>query len=139
MTTTTLISCNQYPAPGGEFEIQLAVEEGEDSYEITPLASGVIETTLEDVAAAHGYQLAGQLDVGSGSWDYELELLPVDTVDAVTGGRLWTADEVALAAGIGNRSFHAYTARGYAPQPDGHVGRTPVWREVTVRGWLSRR
>jgi hypothetical protein len=30
-------------------------------------------------------------------------------------------------------------ARNRMPQPDGHVSRTPVWRESTIREWDAQR
>ena len=62
--------------------------------------------------------------------------------DLDTGDLLLTTEEVAARAGIGHRTLLAYLhdTRGVrAPQPDVHVGRTPLWRESTVTSWLDSR
>lgn len=55
-------------------------------------------------------------------------------VDAETGERLLTAEEAAAMRGVTSQTWHRSVARGSYPPPDGHVGRTPVWRESTVTG-----
>ena len=54
-------------------------------------------------------------------------------VDRETGDRLLTAEEAANLRAIETRSWHRGVIAGRYPQPDGHVGRTPVWLESTVR------
>ena len=60
-------------------------------------------------------------------------------VDEDTGHRLLTAEQASHRASIGLRTWHAYTARNYAPKPDGRIGRTPVWFEATIETWLKDR
>jgi predicted DNA-binding transcriptional regulator AlpA len=55
------------------------------------------------------------------------------------GERLLTSDEAASIANVKPVSWYRIVARGSAPAPDGHVGRTPVWRESTVIAWLDKR
>lgn len=57
----------------------------------------------------------------------------VNAVDAETGDRLLTGEEAAAVRGVKVTTWHRQVARGAYPPPDGHVGRTPVWRESTVR------
>ena len=48
------------------------------------------------------------------------------------GVRLLTVEEAAARVGVKPASWQRQVARGDRPEPDGHVGRTPVWREDTV-------
>lgn len=62
--------------------------------------------------------------------------------DLDTGDLLLTAEEVAARAGIGHRTLLSYLSdtRGVrVPQPDGRLGRAPLWRESTVTAWLEGR
>ena len=62
--------------------------------------------------------------------------------DLTTGDLLLTAEQVAARADISARTLHAYLhdhRAERAPQPDGHVGRTPVWLSATVEQWLRTR
>jgi hypothetical protein len=47
----------------------------------------------------------------------------------------WTADRCATQWGILPRTWHSYVARGQAPKPARHVGRTPLWDADAVRDW----
>jgi hypothetical protein len=56
----------------------------------------------------------------------------------------WTSsDVVAYLTGAGHRivpsTWYAYRARGQAPAPDRHFGRSPVWRPDTIRTWHHNR
>jgi predicted DNA-binding transcriptional regulator AlpA len=53
--------------------------------------------------------------------------------DLDTGERLLTAEEAATLRGVTTATWHRSVQRGSYPQPDGHVGRTPVWKETTVK------
>lgn len=55
-------------------------------------------------------------------------------VYAEDGERLLTAEEAAAQRGVSVDTWHRSVYRGSYPSPDGHVGRTPMWRESTVRG-----
>lgn len=48
-----------------------------------------------------------------------------------------TAHQVAEMLGIMPNTFHSYVARGQAPAPDGHLGRTPYWLATTIQDWLD--
>lgn len=51
-----------------------------------------------------------------------------------------TAVEAAeLAGGIKPDTWYAYVHRGYAPAPDGKLGRTPWWWKSTIVAWLATR
>lgn len=50
-----------------------------------------------------------------------------------------TATEAAELAGIANSTWSAYVARGQAPSPDRHAGRTPLWSSRVVELWLRKR
>lgn len=54
-------------------------------------------------------------------------------VDRETGERVLTAEQAADLRAVNTGSWHRMVSRGTYPPPDGHVGRTPVWRESTVR------
>lgn len=43
--------------------------------------------------------------------------------------------EIAESAGIEPATFRSYVARGFAPAPDGHFGRTPFWLRSTIESW----
>lgn len=47
----------------------------------------------------------------------------------------WTAEKCAAEWAVQPRTWHSYVARGYAPAPVEHVGRTPVWDAEQVRSW----
>lgn len=59
--------------------------------------------------------------------------MDVIPVDRDTGERLLTAEQAANLRCVETTSWHRQVARGSYPAPDGHVGRTPVWLESTVR------
>lgn len=50
-------------------------------------------------------------------------------------------DRAAVAAlvGIHPDSISRYLARGGFPPPDARFGRSPAWREQTIRDWLAAR
>lgn len=50
-----------------------------------------------------------------------------------------TATECAAIAGVALRTWHAYAARGRAPEPVEHVGRTPLWDRAAVIAWQEGR
>jgi hypothetical protein len=47
--------------------------------------------------------------------------------------------ELAEMAGIVPSTLREKMARGYAPQPDGYVGRTPYWKRRTAEQWVRTR
>lgn len=47
----------------------------------------------------------------------------------------WTAQQCADNWGVKVKTWHGYVARGAAPKPARHVGRTPLWDADTVRGY----
>ncbi len=54
------------------------------------------------------------------------------------------ADELLLAeaaelAGVQPKTWSSYVARGQAPKPARHVGRTPLWSAKEVTDWISSR
>ncbi len=59
--------------------------------------------------------------------------MAISPVDERTGERLLTAEQAANIRNVETTSWHRQVARGAYPQADGHVGRTPVWLESTVR------
>lgn len=54
-------------------------------------------------------------------------------------GREVTSDEAAELAGVARKTFSGYVARGQAPKPVRHIGRTPVWDEDELRSWMDNR
>lgn len=46
---------------------------------------------------------------------------------------------VAVRAGVKTATIHRYNSTGGMPEPDDHVGRTPVWKEATIDDWLRNR
>jgi predicted DNA-binding transcriptional regulator AlpA len=54
-------------------------------------------------------------------------------------GREITSDEAAEIAGVARKTFSGYVARGQAPKPVRHIGRTPVWDEDDMRAWMNNR
>lgn len=54
-------------------------------------------------------------------------------------GREITSDEAAELAGVARKTFSGYVARGQAPKPVRHVGRTPVWDEAELKAWMANR
>jgi predicted DNA-binding transcriptional regulator AlpA len=54
-------------------------------------------------------------------------------------GREITSDEAAELAGVTRKTFSGYVARGQAPKPVRHVGRTPVWDEDELGVWMKNR
>lgn len=59
--------------------------------------------------------------------------------DLDTGERLLTMHDIGERLGIKAESWRSYVAWDRAPQADGYVGRTPVWRESTVDRWAQAR
>jgi predicted DNA-binding transcriptional regulator AlpA len=54
-------------------------------------------------------------------------------------GREITSEEAAAIAGVARKTWSGYVARGQAPKPVRHVGRTPVWDEAEVTAWMENR
>lgn len=54
-------------------------------------------------------------------------------------GRQITSDQAAAIAGVARSTFTGYVARGQAPAPVRHVGRTPLWDESKVKQWAESR
>lgn len=54
-------------------------------------------------------------------------------------GRQITRDDAAKIAGVAPDTFSGYVARGQAPGPVRHVGRTPLWDEAKVQAWADAR
>lgn len=50
-----------------------------------------------------------------------------------------TSEEAAKIAGVARQTFAGYVARGQAPKPTRHVGRTPVWSEAEILEWMKTR
>ena len=50
-----------------------------------------------------------------------------------------TSDRAAALAGFAVRTFTGYVARGQAPKPIRHMGRTPVWDEAEIKAWMENR
>ena len=46
-------------------------------------------------------------------------------------------DEVAEALGISRRAVERERSAGRFPKPDIIVGRMPLWRPETIRGWIG--
>lgn len=59
--------------------------------------------------------------------------------DLTTGEPLLSSEQVASRANITAATLKRQRARGSVPEPDGWVGRTPVWRESTIDSWLQQR
>ena len=62
----------------------------------------------------------------------------IEVYDAA-GDRLLTAESVADLAGIKIATLDAYVSREQMPAPLATVGRTRLWLEPTVKGWLATR
>jgi len=71
--TYTIVSLDNPPAAGEHYEIQQVTEHGEDSVDVTALATGEVTTTLVDAMAAHGYRVGAPRESGAGAYDYDLE------------------------------------------------------------------
>jgi hypothetical protein len=54
------------------------------------------------------------------------------------GSEQLTREQAAGLADITVETFRTYVRDGYAPQPDGHLGRTPYWYRRTIVDWLAR-
>ena len=54
-------------------------------------------------------------------------------------GRELTSDQAAELAGVARKTFAGYVARGQAPKPVRHVGRTPLWDEAELQQWMQHR
>ena len=52
--------------------------------------------------------------------------------------RLLTTKEIAEETGLAMGTLTAYHARGQMPPPDKQFGRTPLWREATIRKWRAK-
>jgi predicted DNA-binding transcriptional regulator AlpA len=66
----------------------------------------------------------------------------IDTVAGVTsplGPDWWGVRQVAKFLGVQETTVRSWVSRQRMPEPDGHVGRTPVWRAETIRGWARNR
>lgn len=51
----------------------------------------------------------------------------------------FTAAQCAEVWGIKTKTWHSYVARGHAPQPARHAGRTPLWDAAQVRTARTQR
>ena len=47
--------------------------------------------------------------------------------------------KIAELLGVDVKTVHKYRSRGDMPEPDEHVGRTPVWTAETIHAWLNDR
>ncbi len=50
-----------------------------------------------------------------------------------------TSQDIAETLGVKLTTVHQYRTRGELPDPDAHVGRSPVWRKATIEEWLEER
>lgn len=50
-----------------------------------------------------------------------------------------TSAEVGDLTGVPRQTFSGYVARGQAPKPIRHVGRTPLWDEDEIKAWKEGR
>lgn len=50
-----------------------------------------------------------------------------------------TRTEAAEIAGVTPGTWSAYVARGQAPAPARHIGRTPLWSRAQVTAWQAAR
>ena len=49
----------------------------------------------------------------------------------------WRLDDVAKALGISRRAIERERSAGRFPRPDMILGRMPLWRPETIRGWVE--
>jgi predicted DNA-binding transcriptional regulator AlpA len=49
--------------------------------------------------------------------------------------KLLTASQVAELLGLSRNTITAYKAREQMPEPDVVYGRTPLWKEATIKAW----
>jgi predicted DNA-binding transcriptional regulator AlpA len=49
--------------------------------------------------------------------------------------KLLTVEEVAELVGVRPQTISAYKARQQMPAPDKQYGRTPLWKESTIKKW----
>lgn len=54
-------------------------------------------------------------------------------------GRHIESAEAAALAGVKVKTFTGYVARGQAPAPVRHVGRTPLWDATKIEQWAAAR
>jgi len=50
-----------------------------------------------------------------------------------------TREEVAVFLGVTLNTVKFHRANGTLPEPDRMYGRTPLWKESTIRAWDSKR
>jgi predicted DNA-binding transcriptional regulator AlpA len=58
---------------------------------------------------------------------------PVPRPDRLT----YRLDELAEALGISRRTIERERSAGRFPRPDVHIGRMPLWKPETIRGWID--
>jgi len=60
-------------------------------------------------------------------------------VTSPLGPDWWGVRQVAKFLGVQDSTVRSWVSRQRMPDPDGHVGRTPVWRAETIRTWAAQR
>lgn len=63
----------------------------------------------------------------------------VTITDDATGRVLWTAGQCCEHVGVSRATWSAYTSRGQAPGPVGHLDRMSLWNAEEVRTWHAHR
>lgn len=53
------------------------------------------------------------------------------------GVQVLDAEQAADVAGLTAGTFQNYRYSGRAPEPDGHLGRKPIWWRTTIDNWLE--
>jgi hypothetical protein len=50
---------------------------------------------------------------------------------------LWTFNHVVMALNVSRRTLERERSAGRFPPPDLHIGKRPMWRPETIRGWID--
>ncbi|WP_145266411.1 helix-turn-helix transcriptional regulator [Tautonia plasticadhaerens] len=50
----------------------------------------------------------------------------------------WRLADIAEALGVSRRALERERSAGRLPKPDLTIGRMPLWRPETIRGWIER-
>jgi predicted DNA-binding transcriptional regulator AlpA len=89
----------------------------------------------------------GQIGAGEGVLVRRPERRRPDVRDIVVGIfapelhvlAMLTLDEVAKLAGVSKATIDSYRYRGYLPEPQAVLGRTPMWTRPVVNHWIETR
>ncbi|QDV32368.1 hypothetical protein ElP_01960 [Tautonia plasticadhaerens] len=65
--------------------------------------------------------------------------MPGEAMGSTPIGRVtWRLADIAEALGVSRRALERERSAGRLPKPDLTIGRMPLWRPETIRGWIER-